>query len=599
MSIRNKLILVLLIFSIIPVTVLVMFETKRDQETLERQIGVSSLEFARLAMRRINEYLYFRLENAQSWGNNINQDDLSNDSQDGNISNYLKKILDGSSEYYYIICLDREGRVVASSNSEFVGIGIEADMEIQNALQGNIIIQDVSYSTMAGGNAIVISVPIADKSTRTKTIGVVSVALKWSKVNEMIASLEIGGKKQNISDHVMLTNKDGLVISCFDKKKMFSDNLISMGLQSAKFAQKHKEGSIVETSEHGLSSFSTYTYMKEYKNMPLLNWLLMIYQDSERIFVPVYSLKTTMLYILPVTIVFLVITSFYIANRISNPILSLASIAHNIGKGDLTKEVNIRCKDEIGILADSFNKMRVELIKSFENVERHSNELQLLSKRIVVVQEKERKNLSRELHDEAGQTLVALKINLEMVSKLMSKDTVQAHKYLDESEKILNNTIRVLRNMSFFLRPTILDDLGLVDAIESYASVFTARTNIAVDVRSNLEARRFKQDVELSFYRMVQEALTNVVKHSEAKNVHVQIYEEGSELILSVQDNGNGFDVKKESEKQTDTHAVGLLGMRERFASIGADLSILSAPGEGTTLIARYQSNIEVNKVVE
>ena len=492
MSIRNKLILVLLVFSIIPVTVLVMFETRRDQETLEKQIGVSSLEFARLAMRRINEYLYFRLEDVQSWGNKIKQDELFADYQNGSVSDYLRKVLEDCDEYYYINCLDREGRIVASSNIKLVGIGMEDNLEIQKALQGRLIMQDVSFNTMAGGNAIVISVPISDKSTRTKTIGVVSAALRWGKVNQMIANLEISGKEQNISDHIMLANKDGLVISCFDNEKIFSINLINMGLKSAKFAQEHKEGSLVETSEHGLSSFSTYTYMKKYKNMPLMNWLLILYQDSERIFEPVYSLETTMLYILPATILFLIITSFYIANRISKPILSLASIANNIGKGDLTKDVNIKSKDEIGTLADSFNKMRVQLIKSFEKIERHSNELQLLSKRIMVVQEDERKNLSRELHDEAGQALVALKINLEMVSKLMSKDTIQAHKYLKESEKILRSTINVLRNMSFFLRPAILDELGLVHVIESYTSVFAARTNIVVDVSSDIESKRFK-----------------------------------------------------------------------------------------------------------
>ncbi len=590
MSIRNKLILILLLFSIVPVTTLVVFEVRRDQETLEKQIGISSLEFTRLAMRRINEYLYFKLGDVQSWENHIEQGAISRGDDGGYISDYLKKLLESYDEYYYIICLNKKGLVVASSDVELLGMDMETDLDIQKALHGNLIIQDVSSNRMAGGYAIVISVPITDRSTQTMTIGAVSAALRWDKVNEMIADLEIGGKKQDIADHIMLTNNDGQVISCFDNKKMFSTNLISMGLESAKYAQKHREGSLVETSEHGLSTFSTYTYMKEYKKMPLMNWLLILYQDPERIFVPVYSLETTMLYILPATIVFLIIISFYFANRISEPILSLALIAQNIGNGDLAREVNVKSKDEIGYLADSFNKMRVELSKSFSNIERHRSELQHLSKRIVKVQEEERKNLSRELHDEAGQTLVALKINLEMVSKLIPKDTIKAHEYINESKKILSNTINVLRNMSFFLRPTILDELGLVHTIESYASAFTTRTNIAVEVISNLESKRFQQDVELSFYRMTQEALTNVVKHSEAKKVQIQIYEKNFELVLSVKDNGKGFDIEKNSEKGIDERAAGLLGMRERFTSIGAKLNISSAPGEGTELVARYQT---------
>ncbi len=577
-------------FSIIPVTTLIVFEIKRDQKTLEKQIGISSLEFTHLALRRINEYLKFKLEDVQGWRNNINHKDIATGDESGSISSYFKRLSESCDEYYYIIALNKKGRIVSSSDVKLVGAYLDTDTEVQKVLEGNMIIQDVSFNRMAGGYAIVFSVPISDKGSQAETVGVVSAALRWDKVNEMISDLKVGGKKQDMANHFMLINKDGQVISCFDEEQMFSTNLIGIGLRSAKYAQEHREGSLVETSEHGIPSFSTYTYMKESRNIPLMGWLLILYQDTDRVFAPVSSLKMTMLYILPATIVLLIIFSFYFANKISKPILSLALIAKNIGDGDLTKEVKFKGKDEISRLADSFNKMRVKLSTSFENIERHRKELQVLSKRIVIVQEEERKNLSLELHDEAGQALVALKINLEIITKLIPIDATMAHKRLGDSKALLINTINDLRNMSFFLRPTILDQLGLADAIEAYAGTFSTRTNISVKVRSDLESKRFQQEVELSFYRMVQEALTNVLKHSEANAVQIEICCENDGLILSVKDNGNGFDIAKKMEEAIIERKVGLLGMRERFTSIGASLNICSVLGEGTVLMAKYQT---------
>ncbi len=590
MNIRNKLILVLITFSIIPVTTLVVFEIKRDQKTLEKQIGISSLEFSHLALRRINEYLKFKLEDVQGWRININHKDIATGDESGSLSSYFKRLSESCDEYYYIIALNKEGRIVSSSDVKLVGAYLDTDTEVQRVLEGNMIIQDVSFNRMAGGYAIVFSAPILDKGAQAETVGVVSAALRWDKLNEMISDLKVGGEKQDMANHFMLTNKEGLVISCFDNEQMFSTNLIGIGLKSAKYAQEHREGSLVETSEHGISSFSTYTYMKESKNIPLMGWLLILYQDTDRVFAPVSSLKMTMLYILPATIVLLIIFSFYFANKISKPILSLALIAKNIGDGDLTKEVKFKGKDEISRLADSFNKMRVKLSTSFENIERHRKELQVLSKRIVIVQEEERKKLSLELHDEAGQALVALKINLEIITKLIPTDATMAHKRLGDSKALLLNTINDLRNMSFFLRPTILDQLGLADAIEAYAGAFSARANISVKVRSDLESKRFQQDVELSFYRMVQEALTNILKHSEANVVQIEICCENNGLTLRVKDNGNGFDIAKMMEGAIVERRVGLLGMRERFTSIGASLNICSVLGEGTELMAKYQT---------
>ena len=144
-----------------------------------------------------------------------------------------------------------------------------------------------------------------------------------------------------------------------------------------------------------------------------------------------------------------------------------------------------------------------------------------------------------------------------------------------------------VRSLSFCLRPPMLDDFGLVPTIRSYSRDFSARTKIAVNIKSNLKDENLQSNTALSLYRMVQEALTNVAKHSGAKTVQIDIYNEDSKLILSIQDDGKGFDIEKISQDGVLGQGLGLLGMRERFTSIGAEFQIVSKEGEGARLIAR------------
>jgi signal transduction histidine kinase len=137
--------------------------------------------------------------------------------------------------------------------------------------------------------------------------------------------------------------------------------------------------------------------------------------------------------------------------------------------------------------------MRIELGKSFRNIERHRKELQHLSERIVLVQEEERNKLSRELHDHTGQALIALKTNLEVIDKLLPENVHESREWLKDSKQFLVKTLEEIRNLSYSLRPPMLDELGLVPTIESYSKDFSAMTKIAVNIKSNLKTKSFDQ----------------------------------------------------------------------------------------------------------
>ena len=334
----------------------------------------------------------------------------------------------------------------------------------------------------------------------------------------------------------------------------------------------------------------------DYRGIPILGaskyleemgWVILAEKNVSEAFAPIVSLRNFVIIVGITGIIVVVIIAICLSLNVTRPISKLVESAHAIANGDLTKKINAKGEDEIGYLANSFDTMRIELGKSFRNIERHRKELQHLSERIVLVQEEERNKLSRELHDHTGQALIALKTNLEVIDKLLPENVHESREWLKDSKQFLVKTLEEIRNLSYSLRPPMLDELGLVPTIESYSKDFSAMTKIAVNIKSNLKDENLRPNLELSLYRMVQEALTNVVKHSKAKTVQINICHEDSKLVLSIEDDGKGFDTEKMSCDKVEEHGIGLLGMRERFASAGADFQVYSKKGKGTKLIVK------------
>ena len=286
------------------------------------------------------------------------------------------------------------------------------------------------------------------------------------------------------------------------------------------------------------------------KYLEEMGWVILAEKDVSEAFAPIASLRNYVVIMGTTGVIVLVVIAIFLSLTVTRPINKLVESARTIADGDLTKRIKVKDKSEIGHLARSFDTMRVELDKSFRISDRHRKELQHLSERIVLIQEEERNKLSRELHDQTGQALIALKTNLEVIDKLLPKDADEPRKWLAESKKFLIETIHEIRNISFALKPPMLDELGLVPTIESYSKEFSARTNIAVNVKSNIKDEKLHSNTELSLYRMVQEALTNVVKHSGAGNIHINLYHEDSKLVLSIEDDGNGFDIEENVARQ-------------------------------------------------
>jgi two-component system CheB/CheR fusion protein len=211
---------------------------------------------------------------------------------------------------------------------------------------------------------------------------------------------------------------------------------------------------------------------------------------------------------------------------------------------------------------------------------------QQLLQQLVTAQEEERRHIARELHDQLGQELTALILGLKALQGAPAIDDGIAER-IAQLQAMAVRIGQDVRTLAVQLRPSVLDDLGLVLALSNYVEQWSARANVAVDLHSSrLEGERLPLVVETTIYRLVQEALTNVLKHAQASEVSVIIERHSHEVRLIVEDDGMGFRVPTAPSDPTLTSQLGLIGMQERVALLNGTLTIESAPGSGTSIFA-------------
>jgi PAS domain S-box-containing protein len=213
----------------------------------------------------------------------------------------------------------------------------------------------------------------------------------------------------------------------------------------------------------------------------------------------------------------------------------------------------------------------------------YSHKLEVLSRQLVEAQETERRNIARELHDEIGQALTVIELNLQAMMRSPAK---AERRRLEECLSVVERVLAQVQDISLNLRPSLLDDLGLEPALRWTTDRQAALVGLEVQFHAERLGRRLDPVIETACFRIAQEALTNVVRHARAKVVTVNLQIRGDQLHLHVQDNGIGFAIAGVREKAVNGASLGLLGMEERAALVGGELQMTSAPGEGTEVHA-------------
>jgi signal transduction histidine kinase len=231
-----------------------------------------------------------------------------------------------------------------------------------------------------------------------------------------------------------------------------------------------------------------------------------------------------------------------------------------------------------------------EAERQYAETEHTKGELKRLSARLLEMEEEGKRQLSRELHDEIGQSLALLQIEVSHALASARRGPATAgdtelRDHLVRARELAERTVQTIRNISLLLRPALLDDLGLVPALQFQLEDFLRRSGIACDFSEEGVADELPDPVKTCVYRVVQEALHNCEKHSRATRVGVSVRQDGTVLVAEVKDNGRGF-VYSEQEPPVSA-GLGLLGMRERASNAGGTLTVDSAPGKGARVLLR------------
>jgi len=241
-------------------------------------------------------------------------------------------------------------------------------------------------------------------------------------------------------------------------------------------------------------------------------------------------------------------------------------------------------RDLLNSLADSLssylNRRRAE-----QALREAHERMQALSQQLMAVQEIERRRLAHDLHDEIGQALTVVKMNLQTMQRL--SDTSAITIPLNDSKEVIDQILQHIRALSLDLRPIMLDDLGLVPAVRWYLNRQAERTGWKIDVEVDESLPVLPQSMAAAWFRLLPETIPNIHRPSQATRFRVSVQQQAGELCLTIRDNGAGFDVRHALNNSASGQSMGLLGMQERVRFLNGSISIESAPGQGTEVRVR------------
>ena len=409
-----------------------------------------------------------------------------------------------------------------------------------------------------------VSVPVVDNK---RTIGYL---VRWQKIATSAKAVERLTGIMGVKSKLYLGNKDG---------SLWTDMIKPV---------PHQQLDSTKMREPFQYSAMGSSYIASVSPIPRTAWLISVEFPTRSVMESANRFLRQIITIGAILVIIGIFIAWLMSRTITKPLKKLTTAATTIASGNYSAQVEVDRPDEVGELARAFNAMIEQVSKAKDGLEQKivesaemNEQLRDLSAYLQNVREDERIHIAREMHDELGQVLTGFKMDVSWLRKKLanSNDPVMIEK-LDSMLAVVDDSIKFVRKLASELRPSILDDLGLVPALEWHSQEFEKRYNIKTEFNSAIPDLNIPSVVATGLFRMYQESLTNVARHSNATRVVVKLTINNDELSLSISDDGKGFDISQANKK-----TLGLLGMKERAAMIGGKLEIISEPGKGTTII--------------
>ena len=494
---------------------------------------------------------------------------------------YLQNYL-GVARYYHKISLfDSSGTLTSFSpapshgrllvnqqNPPHKNLHILQDMLVDTAVK----IHDIYLHPETGTPAIFISAPIYQQATGPC---VLILEMPLTEVNRIMletnpnTGLGASGESYLVGSDLLMRSQ-----SRFHENAILKTTVNTMGVKEALAGNA---GISVIDDYRGISVLSSFSPLE----IPGLNWVILAEIDMGETMTPIRNLLSDFLLIGLTVALLIFFFAYFLARRITSPIVHLKAAAENISDGDFDVKLPIKSNDEIGELTSAFNQMAIRINQQQEQI---TQEKKMRLRSIIDGQEKERQRLSRDLHDGLGQSLIAIKLQLENYCETVS---LGANEKMEKIKDYFEQTIEDIRRMSNDLAPSVLEEFGLTTALKNLCRGISQSASVPVEFKSKGSTVQLPKKTRTYIYRICQEALTNTVKHAQATQVDVQLEFEKQTVKLEIKDNGCGFDM----ENNGHTHGNGLSNLMERAQILNGYIQIISSPGHGTRI--RFECKIK------
>ena len=511
----------------------------------------------------------------------------------------------------YVFLVDAGGDVLATQPAAPAIKTFKSIVPVISALNGtSFAISQVAQQFNPLGPCVVAATPIHNSLGAVS--GALVIILDFTNPNIHAFSNPIGLGQTGYMDLVAL---DGRILASTRPGRVGSES--DHGSTLSGLIRDHRQSvSACHDCHTPLPQTSPQAEVLAFAPLTRVQWGIAVHQSEAEVFAPTRLMQTRIIGLMVIMLAGALVLVYFTTRSVIQPIQALTAATQRIAGGDLDSPIQTKGSDELGVLARSFDAMRLRLKNSTEEIQAWNRKLDArvqertaayeaaardnarlyaelqrkeqlrgeLLRRVISAQEDERKRIARELHDETSQSLTALMVGLDTVHMASAQDIEKANKHLEGSKTIAASLLRNIHRLVADLRPSLLDDLGLVPAIAWYGEQRLKPLGIKFSMEEDELAVRLPPSIETALFRIFQEAVTNIIRHAHATAVVVKLARREGEVVLMVSDNGCGFDPQALEPADAHGRGLGLGGMQERASILGGEFQLETGPGKGTVI---------------
>jgi signal transduction histidine kinase len=425
---------------------------------------------------------------------------------------------------------------------------------------------DIVQEPGSGEDIIVVAVPIISQDGSFQGVLAGRFYLQFQRIGEEIRKLhtsELG--------EAYLIDRNGRVVYHPDYSLIGAD--FSQRVSVSGVMQGEREGAVITEWPGGRRQVVGYDVVE------VTGWALVVQEPWAEVVAPAVNTLRPIIIGLLAAVALLVVIVLLAVQRVTSPITQMAAYSRQVAAGDYAVQVPPYPIAELRDMGNAFNEM-------VKQISRYQAGLRQYVAAITNTQEEERRRIARDLHDDTTQSLIAIGQRVELARDMIDETPQEATEQLSDLRKMITRTINSVRQFSRDLRPTTLEDLGLVAALQHLVNTLSHQDNMEVSLSIEGTAEGLLPEMEIAVYRIVQEALTNIRKHARASHVQLQAQFLPQLVIVTVRDNGVGFEVPQEMAELANQGSFGLMGLKERAQLFGGQATITSQPEEGTEVQA-------------